>query len=566
MDIPEKRSELKKLALDVRDVCMHSVGQRQAQCRKYRKWIETGRENGNKSLHNRLYSHTDRLQSYLFSPFDLRFSIDFENQYPKDILDKAETVSRVLTREWERASIDVVFAEGVKSALDYGACIIKGLVKRDEDDIDISARLVMPWMFGVYRDDVNNIYDQEAVCEVAYMTKPEVWRRVSHLPDAEKLYAKICASASANTDGDGVNSFFHQVLSTSTLQTGASANATPLPGGIVSLTNNDSDIITMPDLGADVIKFHELWLWDDEAGDYVTVQIFDGDVLVAPLYKKCNLFCPDKLPYGLIQPNMTAGYFWGRSEIVDMTEPQGLLSTWLDDVRRLIGVQYDKLLAFTGGNGITDEIYDQFRSNGFLNLDQGSDVKDITPKLPSEALQCIEMIIKFMDDASGFGNILSGQGESGVRAGNHAQTLMKTASPRLRDRALITERQCATFADSILAVMEAKSDKVYWTEPDNDESKEFLLSQLPDDRRVFVDSHSGSPIYEDDHKDMIGFLAKSGAIGPDSILDLLPGVPQRELLKIRFKEMQAKKAEEQKMLAEHPELIPPKHPGRPKKN
>lgn len=557
MYVPSDKKALLKSVLDTIDICCHSMGQRQAMYRQYRQWIETGRSNGSKSLHNRLYAHEDRLQSYLFSPSDLRFSIDFENHYPKTTLLQADVAARVLTREWERNNIDLTFAEGVKLGLDYGSCIIKALARKEYNSDGeavlsrIDSRLVPPWHFGVYDENETNLSEQEAMCEVAYMTLPQVWRRIAHLPDAHKLYNRIKASATANTGTDGVGSYFHQILSTSQLQTDLSSITSPLPGGIVSLNNNSSDVIIDADRGADVVKFYEVPMWDDDSGDWVTCQMFEPDVLVAPLFKKSNLYCPDTLPYGLISANATPGYIWGRSEIIDLTEPQGLLSEWMDDLRRLMGAQFDKLLVFVGQNGITDEMYDQFRGAGYMGLDQGSSVNDLTPKLPPEAMQCIKMLIDFMEETNGFANILSGQGEAGVRAGNHAQTLVKTASPRMRDRAILVERQCASFADSVLSGLEAKNGKLYWTDPNDGEESEFYLSQLPDDRRVSVDSHSSSPIYEDDHKALVGELMKLGIIDGVSALDLLP-VPMRDLLKQRLKEKEKRQAE---MAQQHPELL-----------
>jgi hypothetical protein len=551
VQIPDTRHALKKKAWETIEICRHSIGSRQARCRQLRQWIETGRANGDKSLHNRLYSHNDRLQSYLFSPSDLRFSIDFENHYPKEMLLKAEMASRILSREWERNNIDIMFGEGVKMALDYGACAIKAIARKTDDQLKIESRLVMPWMLGVYDESLGTLSDQEAICEVAYLTLPQAWRRIAHLPDAEKMFIKIKALASTNTEGDSISAF-HQVLSTGTLQTSLTNTTSPLPGGIVDLGNNSSDVIISPDTGAQTVKFYELWMWDDMACDWVTVQMFGEDILVAPLFKKSNLFCPDTLPYTLIQPNTTAGYIWGRPEIADLVEPQGLLSEWLDDYRRMMGVQFDKLLAFIGNNTITDELYDEFRGNGYVGLEQGSDVKDLTPKIPEQALEAIKMLIEFMEETGGFSNILSGQGEPGVRAGNHAQTLLKTASPRMRDRAILVERQAASFGDVVLSALEAKSDKIYSAQQLTDSQEgDFLLSQLPDDRRVSVDSHSSSPIYEDDHKEMAAFLFKNQVIDGESVLDLLP-VPDRDLLKLRFKEMQAQK---QKMLEQHPELL-----------
>ena len=552
MRIPDDKTELKKQAREWIDVCLHSLGGRQTRYRQLRQWLETGRANGEKSLNNRLYAHTDRLQSYLFSPSDLRFSIDFENYYPKETLLQSEMASRVLTREWERHNIDIAFGEGVKVGLDYGACLIKALARKEgESVVKTEARLVMPWSFGVYNENTTCLTDQECMCEVVYLTLPEAWRRIAHLPNAEKLYAKIKATASQDDAADGVSNFFHQVLSTSQINTSATTSTTPIPGGVVSLGNGTMDIDVNTGNGADFVKLYELWVWDEVKGDWVTIQMFDPDILVAPLYKKSNLYCPDTLPYALIQPNSVPGFFWGRPEITDLAELQGLLSEWLEDYRRLMGVQYDKLLAFSGGNGITDEMYDGFRGAGFMDMGQGGDVKDLTPKIPDQALQAIEMIIKFMEETSGFGNILSGQGEAGVRAGTHANVLMKTASPRMRDRSILVERQCATFGDIILAGLEAKNDKLYWVDPSTGSNSEFYLAQLPDDRRVVVDSHTGSPIYEDDHKELVAFLMKLGVIGGDSALDLLP-VPMRDLLKERYKLMQEQK---QKMIKEHPELL-----------
>ncbi|MDE2020844.1 MAG: hypothetical protein KGJ13_10955, partial [Patescibacteria group bacterium] len=441
MQIPDTRRELKKKAWETIEICQHSMGNRQARCRQMRQWIETGRANGNKSLHNRLYTHNDRLQSYLFSPTNLRFSIDFENHYDKEWLLKAEMAARVLSREWERTNIDIMFGDAVKVGLDYGAAIIKAIVRKGLDgDIErLGSRIVMPWMFGVYDESVVSLDEQEAVCEQAYLTLPQVWRRIAHLPDADKLYAKIKALAASSVEGSDINSFFHQVLSTGTLNTSLTNTTSLLPGGIVDLGNNSSDVIVGADTGAQMVKFYELWMWDDYAGDWVTVQMFSDDILVAPLYKKCNLFCPDTLPYQLVQPNSTPGFVWGRPEIADLIEPQGLLSEWLDDFRRMMGVQFDKLIAFTGVDGITDEMYDQFRTQGYMGLGPGAGVQDLTPKIPDQTIPALQMLIKFMEETGGFSNIMSGQGEEGVRAASHAQTLLKTASPRMRDRAILVE-------------------------------------------------------------------------------------------------------------------------------
>jgi hypothetical protein len=129
------------------------------------------------------------------------------------------------------------------------------------------------------------------------------------------------------------------------------------------------------------------------------------------------------------------------------------------------------------------------------------------------------------------------------------QNLMKTASPGLRDRSLLVERQCAEAADLWLSVMEAKDPARYWSDGRTAESREntaFFLSELPEDRFVSVDSHSSSPIFADDHQQLVAFGIKAGILGPEDALEMLP-FPNKDLALTRLKQREEAK---QKMLAE----------------
>ena len=542
--------DLTRQALEIAEICMASQAQRAAAYRTYGQWIETGRATGGLALANLLYSHVDRLASHLFSPTDLRFAIDFENVVTPDWYDKGSVVARKVSREWERKNIDVNFQQGVRESLAYAACILRQSPTVENGLPTISSRLVMPWSFGVYNEMVTDLSDQEAMCETIYYNKHEVWRRIRHLPEADKLYRRIMSSAQKETGAGLPTSFMHQVLSTAVLNVSLQNATQPQPGGIVQLTNDPNFATLGPTVAAELYPMHEISVWDDELEDYVTIQYFEPDILVAPRLKKCNLCCPHVLPYTLIQANPVANYFWGRSEITDLMELQQLLTTTLDDGRRVMGQQFDKLLAFPGFDGISREMYAAFRTEGWVGMPQGSSVTDLTPKFPQEWLPYVQNIIQLMERVSGFSNILSGSGEPGVRAGVHADTLMKTASPRLRDRALLLERQCAEAAETTLSIFEAKDARATWTDAMNRET-DFQIGQLPDDRRISIDSHSGSPIYHDDHQNLIAFGVKAGFIGGDTAIEQLP-FNHKEILIQRFRQMEAARA---KMIQEHPELL-----------
>jgi hypothetical protein len=548
LTVPDDNRELVTFTNEMIEACMVSVDQRTAEYRVLNAIAETGRYTGQKSLLNLLNRHLARLAAHLFSPVELKFALDFERPVPKRFMEIGKFAAKSLTRLWERNSTDTLFGRGVFEGAKYGACLLKQWPETTgfDEDIVYNGKLVMPWQFGVFNETENDISKQYAVCERVTLTKPEVWRRVWHLPDAKKLYERICANATKGTDSGGPESYFHQILSTSQIQTGVDQATRPLPGGVVQLGNDPNYSVMGPTIGADTVKMHEVWVKDQEFGDYVTIQMVAPDVIIAPRHKKANLLGKDlkTQPYRLIQPNEVTNWFWGRSELVDLVEPQALLSTWLDDLQRLFGVQVDKLIGFMGESGLTDEMYGQARQAGFFNLAQGSTMQDVTPKIPPEALPLIKFLIEAINTLGEFSPIMQGQGEQGVRSMAHASTLLKTASPTMRDRALLVERQCAVSADLTLTLMEAKEEEFYWTKADDvteAENTKFLISSLPDWWRVTVDSHSSSPIFADEFAQLIIAAFKMGIVDAEYVLDNLP-FPEKEMAKVNAKEREKQKA------------------------
>ncbi len=560
--VPSDRKDLVKFALETAAICNSSQGNRAAYYRILNIISETGRADGDaRSLINLLYSHLDRLAAHLYSPTDLKFSIDFENMYPPAIMEQGDVAADVLTRDWERNNTDMMFGQGVFESLRYGASFLKQWTEQEgEDGTNVPrSSLVMPWQFGVYREDINSLAKQEAMCETIPLTLAEVWRRIHHMPNAEYLFRQIAAGAKKGQGGDDFSSFQHSLLSTSPLSTGDTGMTRMQPGGIVQLAADTGGGPPGTQVTAEMVKMYEIWVKD--ADDYVTIQVIEPDILIAPRFKKANLLIGGGVksmlhPYTLIQPNQSWGNIWGRSELEDLAAPQELLSIWTDDMKRLFGLQIDKILGFQGGDDIPEERYGQMRAAGFINAGMGSTITDLTPKMPPEGLQMLEFMIKIINMIGGFDNILSGQGEPGVRAGVHADTMMKTASPRLRDRSLLVERQCAAAGDLRLSLMEAKDPAHFWTDGASSEAIEktkFILADLPEDRRVTVDSHSSSPIFADDHQNLIAFGVKSGFFDGHSAIDELPFPHKKKLQQRLVTKEKAAAAQLEQLKAADPE-------------
>jgi len=558
IDLPDNPAQKTIKLMEVVEACRASAGIRAAYCRQLNAMMETGRQDGSRSIINMLYGEVDKLASHLYSPTVLQFGMEFDHNYQKEIIDRGKVAAKRVTRTWSRNNIDMMFGQGVFEALKFGACILKQWPQQDrEGETTYHSSLVLPWQFGVYNEAINNLDRQPAMTETSTLTLPEVWRRIYHLPEAQKLFERIKSHATRGQAADEYSSFFHQLLSTSTLNTGNVGMTRPQPGGIVNLNNDPNYAILGPEVAVDLVKIHEIWLWGEK--DYETYQIVEPDILITR-YKKGNLLIAGDTrsglhPYTLIQPNQKTGYIWGRSELIDMIEPQGLLSTWADDAKRLFGLQIDKILAFSGFDGVTDETYDQMRSAGYFNGPPGAAVSDLTPKFPPETLPMINFIITVIHMMSGMDNALSGKGEPGVRSAEHSDQLMKMASPRMRDRALLVERQCAQAAHLTFGIMEAKESTKFWTDPDNVEKTSFILKDIPDDRQIIVDSHTSSPIFKDGHEQTIAFGVKAGFLDGHYAIDNID-IPNKEEAHLSLKTKEAaQKALMENLKATDPEAF-----------
>jgi hypothetical protein len=566
--IPTNEKELVSQVHEWITQCRVSAGARASYYRLLNALAETGRYDGQKSLINTLNKQLERVAANLYSPTSLKFDLDFEHPHGAEIYKQGREVAKVLTRQWDRTNTDILFGRGTFESLKYGSAVLKQWPSMEqEEEPSYNRKIVMPWNFGVYREDENDLDKQEIICETSQLTLAEVWQRIWQFPDAKRMYQRIKANATSGgrTDGSAPTSFFHQVLSTSQIQTGVTSAT--LPGGLVQIANDPNYAIMGPVVAPDMVEMHELWIKDEE--DYTTIQFIEPDILISPhrarvgndyiVTKKQNLLIQGSRmqPYRLIQPNEVTGWFWGRSELVDLIEPQMLLASWCDDARRLFGLQVDKILGFIGEAGITDERYDAFRAAGYIGLQQGSDIKDLTPKVPPELLPMLKWLMETINWLGNFPPVMQGMGEAGVRAQSHADTLVKTASPTLRDRSLLVERQCAQAADLTLSMMEAKDSRFYYTKaekPTDISDTRFLISQLPADWRVVVDSHSSSPIFLDENTQLIMAAFKAGIVDAEYVIENTP-LPNKEAAIIRHREREAKQAQMmQKLLQENPEL------------
>src|SRR5262249_21033425 len=153
MRLPRRSSALLEWAQEIIDECYVSREERRDQIGNWQSYYYMGRSDGQQARYNRIYSHVDRLASMLFSPLDVRFSIDYDATEGEKVIDLGEAASRRLNREFHRCGIDMDFSQGVNSALVKGCMLLKVIWGHD----GLEGYLVHPEVFGVLREDMDEL-------------------------------------------------------------------------------------------------------------------------------------------------------------------------------------------------------------------------------------------------------------------------------------------------------------------------------------------------------------------------------------------------------------------------
>ena len=584
MILPESKDALIEWAIRTHKECFSSQKDRLNQYSVWRSYLFAGSNDlANPAVLNKCGPHADRLHSFLYSPVETRFLIEFGGKAEPSWQMRELDLSRHLTKEFQQSDVDMAFGDAVFWSLPYGAAFVKLGVKTTlesapevVDDSWLRALfsrkgrrrpsaaskgyvgdkqrqvlagfdpyVVMPSTMGVWREDVNGLDRQEVICHVSYLTKKELRRRLRYHPERAEIMQKVQRHANER-DEDEVDGFIHQVIigGVNPVQTNAASGTK----GQVDISQSAPSANISPDVARELVKFVELWVLDDERDDYTTIQYVEPDILIEGGDIRRNLFIPGHHPFVMVQPNEQQGYFWGRSEFADLWRLQDAINERLTDIIKIGRLQAHPPYALIGFKGVTEETRRAFRSlDGLIAEDMpNAKVEKLAPELPSDAYQQLDNLIRYFDEISGFSPIMQGQGESGVRAGMHAASLQRTASARIRDRALRIERQCAELGELCFEVMREKDPTAYGSE-----NEEYLLAQTPEDRTVKVDSHTSSPAFVEDQRQLAFTLARAGAVTPEGLL-LLTNPPLMDQLLAMLHDKQTKEAE---MIRQHPELL-----------
>lgn len=523
--------------------CLTSRETRRQQYRLFKSYYYTGTADGTGTLHNKCYNQVDKLSSYLFSPADVRFALSTETGGWDEEMDVA---AKHVNGEFDRGNCGIAFGQGVDVALVNGC----GFMKVGWSSDGYEPFVIQPQFMGVLREDIEDLDRQEAFVHSYYLTPSQLRRLIADHPDVDEIMARTETASDVKAEAEIGSDYFHEIVM---------GGVAPLAFQPESSTGKGNVVITsvpMPQLAPEVaqrlIRVDELWAWDDKRADWTTVRIAAPDIVLEGQYKHRNLSdIPGEQPFVKICASDEPGYFWGRSEMSGLVGVQDRLTSWINSIDNILRKQANPPRAFLGSSSITPEKMRALLSAGGTMTDDSptAKIETMAPTMPAQAVEYLGVLEGFADDAGGFTNTTSGKGEQGVRSGDHAGTLLRTSSPRLRDKALRIEKQVAAVGDLCLRMSIAKNARVFKVPKPSANflqrimgeagEREFMLSQLPKDVRLTVDSHTSSPAFSGDNVQLAFALAKAQAIDGRSLLELTHPPHQDELIE-RFAERQAK--------------------------
>jgi len=520
MLIPKDDDEREILFNDVIMKCMVSRNERSGEYERMRNYYMMGTEDGKECPFNKINPHIDLLTAFLFASETTKFSISIGAAVPEEEHKKVGALSEAVMDEWLRGGVDKTFSEAVTWSSVYNSCFVKLIWEHG-----INPYIVEPQMIGVLREDLPYTDRQEALAHKYYITRSELNRKLAPHQNRELIMQRLSAvRREMEQEPSGVQRLV------------MSASSPNMIGVIEGMPQGTG---YRPRVGEELIEMTELWVWDDEESDYLTVTMADPGIVI---YDRKNVFLSGELPYVQVCPNPLYNYYWGASEVNKLTKLQDWRSRRMGQISDLLGRQLRPPRSLNGTFGILDENnFALDREGGILSFsDPMAKIEEFKPSMPQDVFSEIHEIDNMFNEASGLTSIMQGGGERGVRTSRQTSELARFGSARARKRALVIEDALEKIGTLCLKMIQKYDPRKLL----DDGGQPFIAKQFTSDYVLKVDAHSSSPIFVEDQRDLAFSLFEVQAIDKETLIEMC-SPPSVHLLKQRLKRMEEKEAQQQ---------------------
>jgi len=513
-------------ALEIRNVCMVDAPNRADFYHKCRNGYRYGSRDVDQARHNKIMPILKRQASFLYAPERVHFWPDL----PPDELehmDKMEAVADAINDSWHDTGSDTLASDAVENALVCGCAIISVLPERmTNGSISMVSRMIKPEMFGVFRPDVNDLLQQQAICWDSYLSRPEIEvRLLMHSPrERAKILQNLETQAPEYVETDRIFVSNYQGINSGNVETGIVMSRL---GGQYSYN---------PHVGVGLYKVSNLYVFDDDIGDWSWLLLSGSDVIFDLPISEVGL--PGTLPVIKVQADTFDDYFWGWS----LSDGLALLQQWYSKRISQMDELFEKILkppkvGYGVGQMRESKIAALNRPMGYASMpNPASKIEELKPTLPESAFTMMDAMDEMFVEAAMMQMNMFGQTPKGVRTDTMGQTALKTAASPITVKALRIERGMEDWANLIFKYKRRYDDALYPIFSDDAQfhGKYFRFAELPSSTRIKVDGHSASPVFVEDHARMAEMMVRAGSMDPETLIEFI-NPPMKGLLKKREK-------------------------------
>lgn len=569
MIFPRNQEDLQKRVKLLADACLATSRDRAELYRRREAYFLFGTELQSPVRCNRIESHLDLVSSFLFAPDHQFFHISAEANADDIVVQQAIALQDSFNDDFHADGLSDCFSEAVPWSLVYDSMVYK--IGWNDVRKCLTAELVQPHCFGVYREDIGDLGSQQAFCHRYFMdwsSAAQVLLRAGRGIDIAQL----------TVTNNPIVSPFPDMLHRMIISSSTGKN---MLGNMIGQVNPIYTPLAtyQPKVDAPCVEFYELWAWDDDENDYRQFRMAAPDILISDSKKvvealrqanrfqkkrydpddehyqtNTNLFLPREHPYTVITPYTKYNYFWGKSHVDALIPLQDWLNERLEQIADILEKQAYPPRVGSGFSGLTDEKMEAFGGSDTWVFDQlpQAAIKELAPQMPPDLFAEVQEISSMFLEASGLTESIQGRGESGVRGRGHARDNRQTGGGRIKKAALHLESSLIRIGDLALKLVQKNSEDQI--RPPSEEGKTpdlFYPSQVATKLTLRVDGHSHSPLFGDEAREIAVLLKRSGAIDNAMFVRLM-NPPSRDNILHGLRQQQKQQAQ---MMQAHPELL-----------
>ena len=570
MFLPNDKEELKNCVRYLIERCLSTRDERDKLYQWREKYYLFGSNGMEPARVNNIASHLDLVTSFLYTPDHAFYHIAAASARNElDVL-KAIALQDDFNEDFIETGISDMIGEAVEWSLVYDTIIPKQGWNRDTEEWFME--LVPPHNFGVYDESKQDLDSQSCFVHTYFIEYQQAVGKLmmaGRTDDIERI--KVTHSSAISP--------FPEMLQRMIISgtTGAS-----LTGSLFGQVNPDYSPTTTYQAKSSVpmVRWNELWVWDDRAIDYRILYMIEPDILVADsretieTYKtatsnvidlfgrldkvgkgisETNEFYPGEHPFSKIQPYKKLKYFWGKAHIDAMIPLQHWLLQRIDQIDDILDRQADPSRVFSGFLGLTEEKAAAFGGAGTYMYDTLPQAKmeEFKPDMPPDVFAEYKEIKSEFREVSGLTDVVAGHSERGVRSHQHAQDLKKSGSGRIKKAALALDAPLLKIGDIGLKLkMAHDKDKLETAPDDQDQVHDFLPCEAGG-VKMRIDGHSYSPLFGDESREMAAVFRKFQSIDDEDFIRMM-NPPSRDTL---LHSLRKRKRQQKKMAQQHPELL-----------